>query len=378
MDLMPYLALMAQKQASDLFMSVGAPPCIKIDGVTSAIVEQRLTTAEVSAMALSVMSDRQQRDFSADWEMNLALGIEGVGRFRINVYRQRGEPALAVRYITDRIPTIDELHLPARLKDIVMMQRGLVLLVGATGTGKSTTLAAMIDHRNASVTGHILCVEDPIEYVHAHRKSVVDQREIGFDTKSYADALKNALRQAPDVILIGEIRDRETMQAAIAYADTGHLCLATLHASNANQALDRIINLFPESARLQLLIDLSLNLKAVIGQRLLKGAQSKRIPAVEIMLLTPYIADLIAKGDVATVKDAMKAGGEVGMQTFDQALFDLYVRGEIVLAEALAHADSKTDLGLRIRLHESKVGGLTEFGSMALHEPEGEEKKGGI
>ena len=378
MDLMPFLGLMAQKQASDLFMSVGAPPCIKIDGVTSAIVEQRLTTADVSAMALSVMSDRQQRDFSADWEMNLALGIEGVGRFRINVYRQRGEPALAVRYITDRIPTIDELHLPARLKDIVMMQRGLVLLVGATGTGKSTTLAAMIDHRNASVTGHILCVEDPIEYVHAHRKSVVDQREIGFDTKSYADALKNALRQAPDVILIGEIRDRETMQAAIAYADTGHLCLATLHASNANQALDRIINLFPESARLQLLIDLSLNLKAVIGQRLLKGAQSKRIPAVEIMLLTPYIADLIAKGDVATVKDAMKAGGEVGMQTFDQALFDLYVRGEIVLAEALAHADSKTDLGLRIRLHESKVGGLTEFGSMALHEPEGEEKKGGI
>ena len=378
MDLMPFLGLMAQKQASDLFMSVGAPPCIKIDGVTSAIVEQRLTTADVSAMALSVMSDRQQRDFSADWEMNLALGIEGVGRFRINVYRQRGEPALAVRYITDRIPTIDELHLPARLKDIVMMQRGLVLLVGATGTGKSTTLAAMIDHRNASVTGHILCVEDPIEYVHAHRKSVVDQREIGFDTKSYADALKNALRQAPDVILIGEIRDRETMQAAIAYADTGHLCLATLHASNANQALDRIINLFPESARLQLLIDLSLNLKAVIGQRLLKGAQSKRIPAVEIMLLTPYIADLIAKGDVATVKDAMKAGGEVGMQTFDQALFDLYVRGEIVLAEALAHADSKTDLGLRIRLHESKVGGLIEFGGMALHEPEGEEKKSGI
>ena len=375
MDLMPFLGLMAQKQASDLFMSVGAPPCIKIDGVTSAIVEQRLTTAEVSAMALSVMSDRQQRDFSADWEMNLALGIEGVGRFRINVYRQRGEPALAVRYITDRIPTIDELHLPARLKDIVMMQRGLVLLVGATGTGKSTTLAAMIDHRNASVTGHILCVEDPIEYVHAHRKSVVDQREIGFDTKSYADALKNALRQAPDVILIGEIRDRETMQAAIAYADTGHLCLATLHASNANQALDRIINLFPESARLQLLIDLSLNLKAVIGQRLLKGAQSKRIPAVEIMLLTPYIADLIAKGDVATVKDAMKAGGEVGMQTFDQALFDLYVRGEIVLAEALAHADSKTDLGLRIRLHESKVGGLTEFGSMALHEPEADGDK---
>ena len=375
MDLMPYLALMAQKQASDLFMSVGAPPCIKIDGVTSAIVEQRLTTADVSAMALSVMSDRQQRDFAADWEMNLALGIEGVGRFRINLYRQRGEPALAVRYITDRIPTIDELHLPARLKDIVMMQRGLVLLVGATGTGKSTTLAAMIDHRNAGVTGHILCVEDPIEYVHAHRRSVVDQREIGFDTKSYEQALKNALRQAPDVILIGEVRDRETMQAAIAYADTGHLCLATLHASNANQALDRIINLFPESARLQLLIDLSLNLKAVIGQRLLKGAQSKRIPAVEIMLLTPYIADLIAKGDVSTVRDAMKAGREVGMQTFDQALFDLYVRGEIALAEALAHADSKTDLGLRIRLHESKVGGLMEFGGMALDAPDEDENK---
>ena len=375
MDLMPYLALMAQKQASDLFMSVGAPPCIKIDGVTSALADTRLSTADVSAMALSVMSERQQRDFAADWEMNLALGIEGVGRFRINLYRQRGEPALAVRYITDRIPTIDELHLPARLKDIVMMPRGLVLLVGATGTGKSTTLAAMIDHRNASVTGHILCVEDPVEYVHAHRMSVVDQREIGFDTKSYEQALKNALRQAPDVILIGEVRDRETMQAAIAYADTGHLCLATLHASNANQALDRIINLFPESARLQLLIDLSLNLKAVIGQRLLKGAQSKRIPAVEIMLLTPYIADLIAKGDVSTVRDAMKAGREVGMQTFDQALFDLYVRGEIVLAEALAHADSKTDLGLRIRLYESKVGGLMEFGGMALDAPDEDENK---
>src|SRR5688572_2084931 len=335
MDLMPYLTLMAQRQASDLFMSVGAPPCIKIEGVTSPLGDERLSTADVHDMAQSVMSDRQQRDFAAEWEMNLALGIEGVGRYRINLYRQRGEPALAVRYITDRIPTIEELHLPSRLKDIVMMQRGLVLLVGATGTGKSTTLAAMIDHRNENVTGHILCVEDPVEYVHGHKKSVVDQREVGFDTKCYGDALKNALRQAPDVILIGEVRDRETMQAAIAYADTGHLCLATLHASNANQALDRIINLFPESARAQLLIDLSLNLKAVIGQRLLKGAQAKRVPAVEIMLLTPYIADLIAKGDVATVRDAMKAGREVGMQTFDQALFDLYVRGEITLAEAL-------------------------------------------
>ena len=351
MELTAFLTLMAEKKASDVFLSPGAPPSIKIQGVTAHMGETPLSAEQVRGMAYSVMSERQQREFESTLEMNLALDLGDTGRFRINIYRQRGQVALAVRFITSEIPSIEALNLPPILKDLVMLPRGLVLAVGSTGSGKSTTLASMIDHRNRLRTGHILTVEEPIEYLHLHRQSVVDQREVGLDTLSYANALKNAMREAPDVIMIGEIRDRETMQAAISYAETGHLCLSTLHANNANQALDRVINFFPETARLQLLIDLSLNLKAVISQRLLRSSDGSRIPAVEILLSTPYVADLIEKGEVALIKDAMKQGIEHGMQTFDEALYRLYAARRISYREALDNADSRTDLALRVRLH---------------------------
>ncbi|HBD20345.1 MAG TPA: type IV pili twitching motility protein PilT [Arenimonas sp.] len=350
MELTAFLNLMAQKNASDLFLSAGAPPSIKIEGLTRHIGEKALGAEEIRNMAYSIMNERQMKDFEATWEMNLAIALGDLGRFRVNVYRQRGEIAMAVRFITNKIPSIESLNLPQVLKDIIMLPRGLVLVVGSTGSGKSTTLASMIDYRNENRTGHILTVEEPIEYVHTHKMSVVDQREIGLDTQSYANALKNAMREAPDVIMIGEIRDRETMQAAIAYAETGHLCLATLHANNANQTLDRIINFFPEAARHQLLIDLSLNLKAVIGQRLLKGVKTKRVPAIELLLSSAYISDLIEKGEIATIREAMKQGNEQGMQTFDQALYKLYAAGEITYQEALENADSRTDLSLKVRL----------------------------
>jgi len=349
-ELTAFLNLMAQKNASDLFLSAGAPPSIKIEGLTRHIGEKALGAEEIRNMAYSIMNERQMKDFEATWEMNLAIALGDLGRFRVNVYRQRGEIAMAVRFITNKIPSIESLNLPQVLKDIIMLPRGLVLVVGSTGSGKSTTLASMIDYRNENRTGHILTVEEPIEYVHTHKMSVVDQREIGLDTQSYANALKNAMREAPDVIMIGEIRDRETMQAAIAYAETGHLCLATLHANNANQTLDRIINFFPEAARHQLLIDLSLNLKAVIGQRLLKGVKTKRVPAIELLLSSAYISDLIEKGEIATIREAMKQGNEQGMQTFDQALYKLYAAGEITYQEALENADSRTDLSLKVRL----------------------------
>jgi len=350
MELTAYLDLMAQKQASDLFLSVGAPASIKIDGVTRHIGEVALGSDDIRKMAYSVMNERQQKEFESTWELNLAVSLGTRGRFRVNVYRQRGEVALAARYITNHIPSLESLHLPALLKDVIMLPRGLVLVVGSTGSGKSTTLASMIDYRNTLQTGHILTVEEPIEYVHTHKASVVDQREIGLDTQSYANARQNAMPEAPDGSMVGEIRDRETMQAAIAYAETGHLCLSTLHANNANQTLDRIINFFPDSARHQLLIDLSLNLKAVIGQRLLHGINIKRVPAMEILLSSAYVADLIEKGEIATIRDAMKQGNEIGMQTFDQALYKLYAGGEITFAEALQNADSRTDLALRVRL----------------------------
>jgi twitching motility protein PilU len=351
-DFNSYLQLMARQKASDCFFSAGAPVSIKIEGNTVHLGDTPLSGAQVAEMARSVMSEAQQREYETALEMNLAYTLADGERFRINVYRQRGEVAIAVRHIRADIPDIEELNLPAQLKELIMLPRGLILVVGSSGSGKSTALASMIDFRNRTHTGHILTIEEPIEYLHTHRKSIVDQREIGIDTLSYENALKNAMREAPDVILIGEIRDRETMQQAIAYAETGHLCLSTLHANNANQAIDRVINFFPDSARHQVLIDLSLNLQAVISMRLIQGLNGKRLPAVELMLRSTHIAELIAKGEVEKLKEAMKQGLEVGMLTFDESLFRLHAAGLISLDQALEHADSRTDLALRIRLNQ--------------------------
>ena len=353
MDIVPYLRLMVQKNASDLFFSTGAPPNLKAEGHTMPIGDTRMAPGQVRKLAYAIMTDDQIKEFEATMEGNLAISIQGLGRFRVNVFRQRGDAAMVIRYIKGDIPSPEELNLPPILKDLIMEPRGLILLVGSTGSGKSTSLAAMINHRNQNVTGHILTIEDPVEFLHTHKKSVVDQREVGLDTASYEVALKNAMREAPDVILIGEIRDRATMQHAIAYAETGHLCISTLHANNANQALDRIVNFFPDSAHQQLFMDLSLNLKSVISQRLVKGFDGKRVPAVEIMLLTTFVAELIQKGDVHSIKEAMEQGGQRGMQTFDQALYNLYKEEKIDLEEALRNADSRNNLSLKIRLSES-------------------------
>jgi twitching motility protein PilU len=349
-ELTGYMQLMARQKASDCFFSVGAPPSIKVEGNTVHLGAVKLGSDDVRKMAYSVMNDKQQKEFEATLEMNLAVGLPDVGRFRVNLYRQRGNIAIAVRFISNDIPGLDQLGLPAKLKELIMLPRGLILIVGSTGSGKSTTLASMIDYRNQHRTGHILTIEEPIEFLHQHQESIVDQREIGIDTLSYDNALKNAMREAPDVILIGEIRDRETMKHAIAYAETGHLCLSTLHANNANQTIDRIINFFPDSARHQLLIDLSMNLQAVISMRLVKSVDGKRVAAVEMLLRTPFIADLIERGEIDQLKDAMKQGIDVGMLTFDESLYRLYCAGRISLSEALENADSRTDLGLRIRL----------------------------
>jgi twitching motility protein PilU len=299
-----------------------------------------------------VLTDEQMKEFEDTMECNLAISVVGLGRFRVNVFRQRGDAAMVIRFIKGVIPSLEELNLPPLLRKLIMLPRGLVLVVGSTGSGKSTSLASMIDYRNANATGHILTIEDPIEYLHAHKKSVVNQREVGLDTINYENALKNALREAPDVILIGEIRDAATMQQAIAYAETGHLCLSTLHANNANQALDRIVNFFPDSAHRQILNDLSLNLKAVVSQRLVRGKDGGRVPAVEILTQTSYVAELIQKGKIHDLKEAMENGNEHGMQSFDQALYELYFAGKITLEEALNNADSRNNLALRVRLRE--------------------------
>jgi len=352
MDITPFLKLMAEKEASDLFFSVGAPPNIKIKGATLPLSEKLLQPGEVKKLAYTIISDAQQAEFEGTMELNFAINLEGVGRYRVNLYRQRGEVSMVIRYIKSKIPKLEELNLPPVLKKLVMAPRGLILVVGATGSGKSTTLASMIDYRNEQKAGHILTIEDPVEFVYEHKKAVVDQREVGLDTLSYTNALKNAMREAPDVILIGEIRDRETMQHAIAYAETGHLCLSTLHANNANQAIDRIINFFPDSAQHQLLIDLSLNLKSVISQRLLPSTDNKLVPAIEILIQSAYISSLIEKRDIEEIKQAIEKSREEGMQTFDQSLYDLYKQGKITRELALQHADSSNNLSIKINLEE--------------------------
>ncbi|WP_439112350.1 PilT/PilU family type 4a pilus ATPase [Hydrogenophaga sp.] len=365
-DLGHYLSLMVAHGASDLFLSSGTAAALKVQGVIKRLSERKLDPTYTQRLAYSVMRESQIREFEATLECDLAIALPGLGRFRVNVYRQRGDVAVVVRHINAKIPSLDALKLPPVLKKLALLKRGLVLVVGAAGSGKSTTLAAMLDHRNRSVSGHILTVEDPMEFEHAHGLSIVDQREVGLDTQSFDEALRHAMREAPDVIMIGEIRDRETMQHAMAYAETGHLCVSTLHANNANQAVQRILNFFPETAHRQVLMDLSLNLKGVVGQRLIRGAAGALVPAVEVMLLSPYVADLIQKGQTDEIKDVMAKSTELGMATFDQSLYELYQRGELTAEQAVEHADSRTDLSLRIRLHAGKrpdAGSLRMAGS---------------
>ena len=351
------LRLMTQKNGSDLFITAGFPPAIKIDGKITPVSNQTLTAQHTAELARSVMNDRQSAEFEASKECNFAISPTGIGRFRVSALVQQGRVAVVLRTINMSIPTLDELGLPLVLKDVAMTKRGLVIFVGGTGTGKSTSLAALVDHRNRNSYGHIITIEDPIEYVHEHKNCIITQREIGNDTESWEVGLKNTLRQAPDVILMGEVRDRQAMDYAIAYAETGHLCLATLHANSTNQAIDRIINFFPEERRSQLLMDLSLNLHAMVSQRLLPKKDGKgRVAAIEIMLNSPLISDLIFKGEVHEIKEIMKKSRELGMQTFDQALFNLYETGRITYEDALRNADSVNDLRLQIKLHgkESK------------------------
>ncbi|MBF8177459.1 type IV pili twitching motility protein PilT [Herminiimonas sp. KBW02] len=346
------LRLMLSKNGSDLFITADFPPAFKIDGKMTQVSNQPLTAAHTIELARAIMSDKQAAEFEASKECNFAISPGGIGRFRVSAFVQQGKVGMVVRTITTAIPRMEDLGVPETLKDIVMTKRGLVIMVGATGSGKSTTLAAMIGHRNEHSYGHIITIEDPVEYVHPHKNCVITQREIGVDTEGWGVALKNTLRQAPDVIFIGEIRDRETMDYAIAFAETGHLCLATMHANSSNQALDRIVNFFPEERRQQLLMDLSLNLKAMISQRLIPLKETKgRCVAVEIMLNSPLVSDLIFKGDVHEIKEIMKKSRELGMQTFDQALFDLYEGGKISYEDALRNADSVNDLRLSIKLN---------------------------
>lgn len=349
MDITPYLNLMLEKSASDLFFTAGAAVKIKIDGLAVSVGKTELTGDLVKAAAYAIMNDSQIENFERTLESDFAISLaEGEGRFRVNVFRQRGEIAMVLRLVPSRIPTIDEMGLPEVLKDLIMNKRGLILMVGASGAGKSTTLAAMINHRNDNSTGHILTIEDPIEFYHPNLKSIVNQREVGIDTVSYEWALKSSLREAPDVIQIGEIRDRETMEAAIELSNTGHLAVSTLHANNANQAMERVINMFPQEFHNQLLMDLSLNLRAVVSQRLVPGIRGKRCAAIEIMINTPHIAELILKGEIGEIKEAMGDSGAKGMQTFDSALYELHQQKLITLEDALANADSRTNLEAKI------------------------------
>jgi twitching motility protein PilU len=357
------LTMMVERKSSDLFITAGFAPALKIDGQITPVAKQVLSPLHTLTLARSIMNDKQAAEFERTNECNFAINPPGSGRFRVSAFMQQGQVGMVIRTINTTIPRFEELMLPPILRDVVMAKRGLVIFVGATGSGKTTSMAAMLDHRNRNSKGHIITIEDPIEFVHEHKNCVITQREIGTDTESWAVALKNTLRQAPDVITIGEIRDRDSMDHAIAFAETGHLCIATLHANNTNQALDRIINFFPEERRLQLLMDLSLNLRAFISQRLIAKRDGRgRVPAVEILLNSPLISDLIFKGEVTEIKEIMKKSNELGMQTFDQSLFQLHEAGHISYEDALRNADSVNDLRLRIKLegHESQGKNLLE------------------
>ena len=370
------LTLMVEKKGSDLFITRDFPPAIKIDGKVTPVSKTKLTQDNTKALAYAVMNDRQIKEYEATKECNFAIAPTGIGRFRCNAFIQQGSCGLVLRTIETDVPTIEKLGLPSVLKEVVMTKRGLVILVGGTGSGKSTSLAAMIDHRNANSYGHIITVEDPIEYVHPHKNCIIMQREVGVDTDDWDIALKNTLRQAPDVILLGEIRDRQTMEFGIAFAETGHLAMATLHANSSNQALDRIINFFPEERRAQLLMDLSLNLKAVIAQRLMKKVDGKgRVAAIEILMNSPLISDLILKGEVHGIKEIMSKSNELGMKTFDQALFELYEADHISFDDAIRNADSQNELRLRIKLEGKAARGrnpLEDAAGLRLEETEEE------
>jgi twitching motility protein PilU len=354
-NIQQFFTVMVEQEASDLYLTVARPPMYRVDGELRAIGEHPFTPDELKDLGQAILNEKQQREFAESLEMNLATSLPGVARFRINIFQQRGSVGMVIRRIKADVMSVDEMGLPSILKDIVMTKRGLVLVVGATGSGKSTSLAAMIDHRNANEAGHIITIEDPIEFVHRHKKSVVTQREVGFDTHSFQAALKNTLRQAPDVILIGEIRDTETMEAAIVFAETGHLCLGTLHSNNANQAIERIMNFFPSERHTQIYLQLSLNLRSIVSQRLIPSLSGKRVAALEILMDTPRLKDLIKKGEVDELKGGMEQGIQEGCQTFDQALFSLYKDGQINLEHALANADSANNLRLKIKLAGLKL-----------------------
>lgn len=353
---------MVEIEGSDLYLTTMAQPMVKVHGRFESVSDEKLSQEQVKEIAYNTMDQDQIQEFEHNLEMNLAISEAGIGRFRVNIFVQRGAIGMVIRCINTEIPVADDLQLPPILKNVVMEKRGLVLFVGATGSGKSTSLAALMNHRNENSHGHIITIEDPIEFVHRHKKCIVNQREVGMDTKSYEEALKNTLRQAPDVILIGEIRTRETMEHAIAFAETGHLCLSTLHANNANQALDRIINFFPEERRNQLLLDLSFNLQAIISQRLVPTVDEKRAAAIEILLGTPLVCSLIHRGEIESLKSVMEKSNNLGMQTFDQALEHLYFEGRITLEEALRNADSKNNLRLKIQLKEKGEGSDSQSG----------------
>ena len=364
------LRRVVEKKGSDLFVTANFPPAVKVDGEVRPQSERALTPEQAATMTRAIMNDRQTKEFDATKECNFAIAPPGIGRFRVNAFVQQSMTGCVVRLINSKIPTVEELELPPILKEVVLSKRGLVMMVGGTGSGKSTSLAAMIGYRNEKTRGHIVTIEDPVEYVHAHKGCVITQREIGVDTDSWQMALKNTLRQAPDVIMIGEIRDRETMEYGIQFAETGHLVLATLHANSSNQALDRVINFFPDERREQLLMDLSLNLRALISQRLIPREGGGRIAAAEIMLNSPLIQDLIFKGDVTKIKEVMARSTRLGMKTFDQAIFELYENGYISYEDALRNADSKNELRLRIKLDSKREHKDLDAGSLALLDEE--------